>query len=147
MRVRFTVAIVLVLVFFVFGCGGVPRESIVGFYTLSSPAGSIELELFDDGSFNETIRLVSQPAISRRGEWDGPTSRYSQIGLYGLWIPQEFSPDYIVRADRTNKDGIEYSEPGYWVVQPYYYFGKVMIPIYPDSDVKFEQTRSRQSFR
>lgn len=134
-------ASVVVLVLASSGCNRViPRETIAGTYQLQHKAGTIELILLLDGSFSETIRPIRGHPSTRRGRWAPPSADSPQIGLYGLWIPREFAPDYIQEADRANGDSVKYTDPGYWITTPSYGFGKIVIPIFADADVKFERT-------
>jgi hypothetical protein len=133
----FSVLVVLILI----GCSqSISRENLVGTYHLKHPhAGMIELILLSDGSFAETIRPVSGQPVRRKGRWLPPDKKNRAIGLEGLWIPREFTPDYILRAEEINKGGVQYTTPGYWVGTPERWLGKVTIPVFPDADIKFER--------
>ena len=118
----------------------ISRDSVAGTYELRHAAGTIELALLLDGSFTETIRPIrGQPTI-RKGTWVSPSVGSPQIGLDGLWIPREFAPDFIQEADRMNGESVKYSIPGYWIATPSYQSGKIVIPVFPDADIKFERT-------
>lgn len=144
-------AAITVMILFIWLSSGcrepLSKESIAGYYTLVVAAGTIELDLHSDGSFRETIRPVGKPSTTRNGGWAAPDSTSPQIGLDGLWIPREFAPEFIQRADASSKGVTKYTEPGYWIAKPSYEFGKIVIPIFPDADVKFVRTTRRNASR
>lgn len=133
-----------VLATFVFCCIAscsrpVSKEALVGSYRLSANAGFIDLELFVDGSMVETIHARNGALTIRKGKWTPPSGDYSQMGLDGLWVPTDFAPDYIQQADKYDGSGPKYSELGYWVLTPIYESGRIVLPIFPDSDIQFER--------
>ena len=127
------------------GCSPVlSREAVAGTYRLKHQAGMIELVLRPDESFTETIRPVRGPVTLHKGTWSPPSSQSPQIGLNGLCIPREFTPDHVLAASEgPGGNGFKHGEPGYWVGSPGSWFGSVVIEIFPDDDIKFEQI-SRQ---
>ena len=132
-----TVLFALVLCFVVSCNRPLSKEALVGSYRLSSNAGFIDLELVADGSLVESIHAKSGTVTIRKGKWTLPSGAYSQIGLDGLWVPSDFAPDYINRADKYAGSGPKYTELGYWVITPIYEFGRIVLPIFPDSDIEF----------
>jgi hypothetical protein len=121
------------------------ERSLVGFYQLRHASGVIDLELLPEGKFIETIRPCAGAVSIRRGTWSPPSRSANQIGLEGLWIPQEFVPDYLLDADVASRDGVKFSEPGYWVLRPNYEFGALIIPLFPDAGVRFVRKSAKST--
>ena len=135
-RVNASIAVLLALVST--GCNRtISREAVVGSYELKQEAGTIDLELNSDGSFSEVVRLKNAQVSLRRGRWSPPSPDSPLIGIDGLLIPREFTPDYIKEADHSNRNGVKYSDPGYWVLRPSYEFGTITIPVFPDAGIRF----------
>jgi hypothetical protein len=60
------------------------------------------------------------------------------LGLYGLWIPRSFAPDYILKADSEAKVSTQkYTEPGYWAIRPENHWGRIVLSIFPDANINF----------
>jgi hypothetical protein len=126
---------------FVTGCAMVKSESdVLGEYELRVGKGKIVLKVSPDKSFSEMIYWPNGKLESRSGKW-----LWSQngIGFDQLWIPPEFAPDYILRADSSAKENKQpkYTEPGYWWGRPEKHWGTVTWPVFPDADVSFKMVR------
>ena len=146
MRTHFQPArIVLLVVLATFlltnGCTMVISESdVLGEYELKVGTGKIELKILPDKSFSERIFWSTGKVENRSGKW---VWTENGIGFDQLWIPPEFAPDYILRADAeaTANRQPKYTEPGYSWGRPEKHWGTVMIPIFPDADVRFQMIR------
>ncbi len=115
------------------------NSDLVGTYELSLEHQKIRLELAANGSFTEIIRFESGKEEHQAGRWDWSNER---LGLYGLWIPRSFAPDYILKADSMAKVSTQkYAEPGYWAIRPEKHWGRIVLSIFPDADINFERVK------
>ena len=115
------------------------KASVIGVYELKVERQKLTLELASDGSFTETIQFASGQVEKRVGQWNWMPGR---VGLTGLWIPREFAPDYIHRADSEVGSGQpKYTEPGYWSVSAENHWGTTLLSVFPDDDVNFRMVK------
>jgi hypothetical protein len=138
---RIVLLVVLATFLFTNGCTMVRSESdVLGEYELKVGTGKIELKILPDKSFSERIFWSTGKVENRSGKW---VWTENGIGFDQLWIPPEFAPDYILRADAeaTANRQPKYTEPGYSWGRPEKHWGTVMIPIFPDADVRFQMIR------
>lgn len=131
----------LVIVVMFFEClvscrSAITTGELAGTYHLSGEGGAISLELLPNGDFVEHIRPTSGPVRMQRGRWEF-SSR--SISFDSLWIPVEFAPDYVKKADSNAGNGPKYTNPGSWSIKPERWFGKIVLSVFPDSNVKFEK--------
>jgi hypothetical protein len=113
------------------------RAGVVGTYQLASNHQRIVLELSSDGNFTETISYKKGEVTKHVGRWDFKPTNY--VTFDSLWIPKEFSPDYILDADENSKGQPKYTEPGSWTVTPTYEWGTVTLDVFPDADISFRK--------
>lgn len=133
--------LVLVTLLFAGGCTMVKSESeVLGEYELKVGKGRIELKMFPDRSFSETILWPTGKVENRSGKW---LWAENGISLDPLSIPSEFAPDYILQADAYAKENKQpkYTEPGHWSIRAEKHWGTVTLPIFPDADVSFRMVR------
>jgi len=122
------------------------RAGVVGTYQLGSKHQQIVLELSSDGNFTETISYMKGEVTKHVGRWDFKPASYD-VTFDSLWIPKEFAPDSIVRADEESKGRPKYTEPGPWTVTPTFEWGTVVLDLFPDDDIAFRKpTPSRFLF-
>jgi len=123
-----------------FGCYSVRSEpDIIGIYELKVGDNQIHLNVLPGGSFTEIIKWGSGKSDERQGKWYWNNG---SIALDGLWIPEAFAPDYIIRADAQNDPKqAKYLEPGNWAVSAERHWGTVILSIFPDADVNFRMVK------
>lgn len=114
------------------------REGLFGTYELNGDHRQILLDMAANGTFTETITFKSGAVQKQKGTWKF-ASATSNLSFDGLWIPKEFAPDYILRADETNNDQPKYTEPGNWTLTPERHWGRVVIDVF--DDVAFKKVR------
>lgn len=138
-RMRLFLGITATACLLFYGC--VPIQSgpkLAGTYVLQAGSQRITLELRLDQTFVETIQYDPAKTERRVGKWDWTANR---IGLYDLWIPPSFAPQYILTSDEKSGSSPKYTQPGYWAIRAENHWGKVILPIFPDSDINFERTK------
>lgn len=116
------------------------ESDVLGEYELKAANGKIVLTVLPDRSFSETIVWPSRKVENRSGKW---LWAENGISFDQLWIPSEFAPEYILRADaeaKANKQP-KYTEPGHWSMRAEKHWGTVTLPIFPDADVNFKMVR------
>lgn len=141
-RFRATTWGVSTLLLLTVACARPPSHNeLCGVYELASKQGRITLEFLESGSFFEVIEFGDGRRRELTGGWVAPTAESPKVAIQGLWVPGEFSPDYIQRADTANKGDVpKYSEPGLWLVSPTRLWnGDVFLVIYPDADIGFRR--------
>jgi len=114
------------------------RSGVVGTYELGSNDQRIVLELFSDGNFAESISYRKGEVTKHVGKWDFKPPNYD-VRFDSLWIPKEFAPDHVLRADENSNGQPKYTEPGSWTVTPTYKWGTVTLDVFPDDDISFRK--------
>jgi hypothetical protein len=114
------------------------RADLIGTYQLASSHQRIVLELSSDGNFTETISYRKGDVTKHDGRWDFMPANY-EVTFDSLWIPKEFAPDYILRADEYSNSQPKYTEPGSWTVTPTYEWGTLALDVFPDDDISFRK--------
>ena len=138
-RTQLTFVVGLVLSCVLLGCYNVQsRESVIGKYTLDRDNQRIVLDVDANGTFVETIALKSGGVLKQKGTWNFASAN-SRISFDSLWIPKEFAPDYILRADETSAGQAKYTEPGHWILSAERRWGKVVMDVFPDDEIAFRK--------
>jgi hypothetical protein len=115
------------------------KNNIIGYYELGDGAEKISLEIKPDGTYLEIVVLRGAVADRRSGKW-----RWSPgfVDFDSLWIPKEFAPDYILRADAdAAPEEPKYTEPGHWSLGAESEFGSVVLVVFANADVNFKLTK------
>lgn len=113
------------------------RADVLGRYELrGSKAGRITLSLRGDGTYSEDISWPSNREDHRSGIW---TLSGSDVNLSELWIPREFAPDYIIKADEQTAPMPKYTKPGHWSLSGEKRWGVVFLTVFPDADIEFKK--------
>jgi hypothetical protein len=131
-RNRYTLAIIALIAV---TCACMPirsKQELTGTYELNGEKQKIRLEVFPDGSFSETIISASGRIEKSEGNWQW---KAGFINFDKLWIPQSFAPDYILKSDASGRT--QFTVPGYWSITPEKYWGKVVLSVFPDSNINF----------
>ncbi len=121
-------------------CGRVDsRGDVIGSYELGSDMQKIELDIKSSGVYQEVITLDGKVADRRSGSWRwGP--RF--VDFDSLWIPRQFAPEYILRADSAAAPGEpKYTLPGHWSSGAEKHLGRVVLVVFPGADVNFTMTK------
>lgn len=130
--------LVIALLLSLNGCMNVKSQSdVVGEYRLGVGANEITLKIFPDRRFSEKIVTQNGKIEDHSGKWSWANDN---ISFDQLWIPREFAPPYILRADSSAgaNNQPKYTEPGHWVVSPEWHWGTVILPVFPDADTNFK---------
>ena len=138
-RNGFSCFIALLTVFTV-SCFHVTSRELVGDYGLIVGDQKIELTIFPNGNFSETIRFLPNQVEKWAGTWRWESGR---LNLHGLWIPKSFHPDYILEAD--SKAGVnqpQYSNLAVWSLPAENRFGTTILAVFPDADINFRKSKS-----
>lgn len=122
------------------GCTKQSESSVIGEYELKGN-NKIELRIFPDKTFSETIFWRSGRSEKRSGKWEW---HHGRISFDQLWIPPEFAPDYILDADAHSGSQSKYTEPGLWIVTPENHWRTTTLEIFPDAELSFKMTKSYQ---
>jgi len=133
-------AIVLGLMGVLSGCYMVKSKSdVTGTYELKVDANKISLDVLQDGRYEETITWANGHVEKRAGQW---TWWPGHIGFDDLWIPKDFAPDSIRRADESSSSNRpKFTEPIAWSMSAENHWGTVILPVFPDEDVNFRMIR------
>jgi hypothetical protein len=122
------------------GCSRVvSKNDIAGCYELGDGAQKISLEIKSDGTYSEIVMLRGAVVDHRSARWRWAPSF---VDFDSLWIPKEFAPDYILRADAAAAPGEpKYTEPGHWSFGAESHFGSMVLVAFPDAGVNFKLMR------
>lgn len=122
------------------GCAPRSEREVTGVYELNTGSQKIILDLHPDHSFQETIRFSSGQVNKLAGRWSWMGGG---VDFDSLWIPPSFAPDYILQADAeaATTGQHKYTERGHWSGTAESRWGKVVLPIFPDSDISFQMVR------
>lgn len=130
----------LVLMFGLVGCYSVQSKTeVIGVYELDANGQKIILEILPSDTFAETIVFAPGRVEKRVGKWNWADGWMS---FDDLWVPESFAPDYIRQVDsEASGRQPKYTDPGHWVLTAEKRWGTVVLPIFPDSDIKFSMVR------
>ena len=134
-------ALAVAMVLTLNGCTLNPSKAdVLGKYELKgTDAGRITLSLRGDGTYSESVISPSNREDHRSGTW---TLSGGSVNLSELWIPKEFAPDYIIKADeRKSLPMPKYREPGYWSLSAEKRWGVVFLTAFPDADIEFKRVQ------
>jgi hypothetical protein len=115
------------------------KNNIIGCYELGDGDQKISLKIDPDGKYFEIVTLRGAVVDRHSGKWRWTASF---VDFDSLWIPKEFAPDYILRADAAAARGEpKYTERGHWSLGAESMFGNVVLVVFPDEGVNFKLMR------
>jgi hypothetical protein len=132
---RLLVTLGLIAVFL--SCSPIKDESeIVGSYRLKERDTDIKLTVRMDHTFTEEVSSPERKYQSTGGwRWNS-----GAIDFDHLLIPYDVIPSSIKRAEALSSPNIPgYSSIEHWIITPEKTFGRIVLEIFPDSDVEFSK--------
>ena len=132
MHVRVRCSLALFLGITLFSCGPVNSEAAVpGSYELGSGDKKITLRIFPNHTYVENVSIPRMGAVTLSGKWRWLDRA---VDFDRLWIPRDFAPPSILRADAEARTGQpKYTEPGHWILAPETMYGRIVFEVFPDS--------------
>lgn len=134
MRLQIIISIALSFVVLIFGCSTkVSLDEVVGIYAVRYPYGNESLQLYNDGTYTQVIRIDGESnAKESKGRWEFDKDE-SKVIL----------SDAIIVDDGFGKLKPNYRklEPGLWILSAKKSFGKISLSFNPDQGFFFKKTR------